>query len=192
MIVNRVIGLMMLGILTVMVSALPATEEDENTKEHYAAAIAAVGGAAGVTTAPIDIYIEKFNTAEEAQELAALLVSKGRDALRIAMEKLDTGRATISNQGITPIAFARSLANGNDRIIRLLIVRNMLFLERYKVTRSQDYPFTIIEFQVDEKGRGQGSAILAAKIRFDDKNKQFVVESYGQGTNLKLVNVRRF
>ena len=32
---NRVIGLMMLGILTMMVSALPA-EEEQNTKEHYA------------------------------------------------------------------------------------------------------------------------------------------------------------
>jgi hypothetical protein len=112
--------------------------------------------------------------------------------LRIALEKLDAGRVTISNQGITPIAFARLLGNGKDRIIRLLIARNILFLERYRISRSQDYPFTIIELQVDEKGRGQGAAILAAQIRFDDKNKQFVVKSLGQGTNLKLVNVRRF
>ena len=188
---NRIIGLMTLGILTMMVSALPA-EEEPNAKEHYAATIMAVGGAAGGSTAPVDIWIDKFNTTEEAQKLAALLAEKGPDALRIALEKLDAGRVTISNQGITPIAFARLLGNGKDRIIRLLIARNILFLERYRISRSQDYPFTIIELQVDGKGRGQGAAILAAQIRFDDKNKQFVVKSLGQGTNLKLVNVRRF
>ena len=67
---NRIIGLMTLGILTMMVSALPA-EEEPNAKEHYAATIMAVGGAAGGSTAPVDIWIDKFNTAEEAQELAA-------------------------------------------------------------------------------------------------------------------------
>jgi hypothetical protein len=190
--VKRIIGLMTLGILTLVVSALPAAEEEQNAKEHYAATIAAVGGPAGGSTASIDIWIDKFSTDEEALSLAALLAEKGRDALRLAMEKLDAGRISIDHRNIVPIAVARSLANGKDRIIRLIIARNILFLERYRLTRSQDYPFTIIELQVDEKGQGQGAAILSAQIRFDDKNKQFVVKSLGQGTNLKLVNVRKF
>ena len=181
---NRVIGLMMLGILTMMVSALPA-EEEQNTKEHYAATILAVGGAAGGTTASI-------STNEEAVSLAALLAEKGRDALRLAMEKLDAGRISINNRNIVPIAMARSLAGDNGRTIRVFVARNIAFLEHFKMTRSRDYPFSIIEMQVNEKGEGQGVAIAAAKIRFDDKAKQFVVESMGQSGNLKLMNVRRW
>ena len=188
---NRVIGLMTLGILTMMVSALPA-EEEQNTKEHYAATILAVGGAAGGTTASIDIYIEKYSTNEEAVSLAALLAEKGRDALRLAMEKLDAGRISINNRNIVPIAMARSLAGDNGRTIRVFVARNIAFLEHFKMTRSRDYPFSIIEMQVNEKGEGQGVAIAAAKIRFDDKAKQFVVESMGQSGNLKLMNVRRW
>ena len=192
LIVKRIIGLMTLGVLTLAVSALPAAEEEQNAKEHYAATIAAVGGSAGGSTASIDIWIDKFSTDEEALSLAALLAEKGRDALRLAMEKLDAGRISIDHRNIVPIAVARSLAGNNGRTIRIFIARNIAFLEHFKITRSRDYPFSIIEMQVNEKGEGQGVAIAAAKIRFDDKANQFVVESLGQGANLRLMNVRRF
>ena len=189
---KRIIGLMTLGILTLAVSALPAAEEEQNAKEHYAATIAAVGGPAGGSTASIDIWIDKFSPNEEALSLAALLAEKGPNALRLAMEKLDAGRISIDNRSIVPIAVARSLAGNNGRTIRIFIARNIAFLEHFNMTRSRDYPFSIIEMQVNEKGEGQGVAIAAAKIQFNDKDKQFVVESLGQGTNLKLMNVRKW
>jgi len=171
----------------------PAAEAQEKTDEHYAATVTAVGGVAAGGTASIDIYIDKYTTDDETIALATLLAEKGKDALRREMEKKDVGRISISSQAGIPIAVARSLKNGKGRIIRIFIARNVGFLERSNMTRSQDYPFSIIQLQVDEKGQGDGIAIAAAKMVFDAKAKQFVVESLGQGTsNLKLVNVRRF
>jgi hypothetical protein len=168
--------------------ALPAAAEEE----QYAATIAVVGGIGSGSTASVDIWIDKFSTDEEAVELAVMLAEKGQDALRLAMEKLDVGRMSIDNEGVIPIAVARSLSGSGKRIVRLYIARNIYFLEHFEMTRTRDYPFSIIEMHVDEKGNGEGMAVAAAKLRFDDQAKQFVVESFGQGTNLKLVNVRRW
>lgn len=189
---KRTIGAIVISILVIAAFILPAAAEEGETQEQYAATIMAVGGVASGSTAPIDIWIDKFSTNEEAVALATLLAEKGHDALRIAMEKLDAGRISVDHEGIIPIAVARSLTGENGRVIRLFIARNIMFLEHFRLSRSRDYPFTIIELQVDEKGQGQGAAIAAAKIRFDANAKQFVVESLGQGNTLQLVNVRRF
>ena len=149
--------------------ALPAAAEEE----QYAATIMVLGGVGSGSTASVDIWIDKFNTNEEAVELATLLAEKGQDALRLAMEKLDSGRISIDNEGIIPIAVARSLTGGDKRIIRIFIARNIDFLEHFEMTRSRDYPFSVIELQVNEKGEGEGAAIAAAKLRFDAEAKQF-------------------
>ncbi|MEJ2109437.1 MAG: hypothetical protein P8Z37_05895 [Acidobacteriota bacterium] len=189
---NRIIGFITLGILTMMVCILPAAAEDQDTNEHYSATIAALGGAAGSATAPIDIYIEKFSTDEEAVSLALLLAEKGQDALSREMEKLDAGRVSIASRSMGPIAVARSIEGNGGRTIRVFMARNIAFLEHFHLTRSRDYPFSIIEMQVNEKGEWQGVAIAAAKIKFNDKEKQFVVESMGQSSNLRLMNVRKW
>jgi hypothetical protein len=189
---NRIIGFITLGILAMMVCIFPAAAEDQDTNEHYSATIVALGGAAGSANAPIDIYIEKYSTDEEAVSLAVLLREKGPDALLREMEKLDAGRVSIAGRSIGPIAMARSLEGNEGRTIRVIIARNIAFLEHFHLTRSRDYPFSIIEMQVNEKGEWQGAAIAAAKIRFNDKEKQFVVESMGQSSNLRLMNVRKW
>jgi hypothetical protein len=69
----------------------------------------------------------------------------------------------------------------------------MSFLEARYAGRSADYPFSILELRVNEKGQGEGSAIAAAKIRYNAKAQQFEMESLGQGSSvLKLMNVQRF
>ena len=42
-----------------------------------------------------------------------------------------------------------------------------------------DYEFGVIQMLVDEKGKGEGSAIAAARIKFD-KEGVLIIESYGQ------------
>ncbi len=184
---------MVVGILVAALFLMPAAAKDNKTEEQYAAVIMAVGGRASGATPPLDIWIDRFTPDEEVVSLAVLLKEKGMEALRRAMEKKDVGRISVSSRGAVPIALARSLVNGKNRILRLFIARNVMFLEDKHLTRSSDYPFSIIELQVDEKGNGEGTAIAAARIRFDEKNKQFVVESLGQGSEaLKLVNVRKY
>lgn len=65
----------------------------------------------------------------------------------------------------------------------------MSFRELYNNGRSTDYPFGFIQFQVNAKGEGSGQIMAAAKLKFDKKQGQYVIESFGD-QYLKAMNVR--
>lgn len=178
--------------MSVLVMALPAAAKDSKTIEQYSALLAAVGGMTSAGSASIDIWIDQFTSDEEVNASATLLKEKGMEALRRSVERKEVGRISIGSNPSIPIAIARSLPDGNNRIIRLFIARNVTFFEVRSSTRLNDYPFSLIELRVDGKGNGEGVGIAAAKIGFDAKTKQIVMESLGQGTGVvKLINVRK-
>jgi hypothetical protein len=51
-----------------------------------------------------------------------------------------------------------------------------------------DYPFTIMELQLNQEGKGEGAIIGGAQLEFNEKG-QLDIESYGH-QYAKLVNVR--
>lgn len=172
---------------------LPSSSAQEKLKpEHYAATWAVVGGSAGGTTVSIDVRINRYNTQEDILKFAELLKEGGTDALRRALEKEDVGQLSPTARVGTPIALARKLKSGNKTIIRVVTARNLPFVELRYSGRSVDYPFTILQLELDEKGKGTGTAIAAAKIRFNKKKNEYEIESYQHGTAYnKLLNVYR-
>jgi hypothetical protein len=66
--------------------------------------------------------------------------------------------------------------------------RPVPFFEAYRHGRSMDYPFTIIELQLNQEGKGEGSILGAAQLKFNEKG-QLEIESYGN-QYAKLANVR--
>jgi hypothetical protein len=171
---------------------LPAAFGQEKTEpDHFTAVWAVVGGGAGGSTTSIDIRISKYNTNEDIKEYATLLGDKGRDALRGRLEKEDLGQLSPSGSVGTPIAIARRLTNGDKTIIRVVSARRMSFAELRNSGRSVDYPYTMVELVLDKEGKGTGTAIGAAKIRFDKKKNRYEIESFGHGADYnKLMNVR--
>ena len=143
--------------------------QEKMPPEHYAATWAVVGGTVGGSTVQLDIRINRFNTDEDVMKLAGLLKEKGQDALRRVLEDEDVGQISPVGRVGTPIAIARKLRSGNKTIVRVITARNLPFLELRYSGRSTDYPFTIVELQLDEQGKGTGTAIAAASIRFDKK-----------------------
>jgi hypothetical protein len=81
--------------------------------------------------------------------------------------------------------------NGDKTIIRVVRARNMSFAELRNSGRSVDYPYTMLEFELDKSGTGTGTAIGAAKVRFDKKKNRYEIESFKHGAAYnKLLNVR--
>jgi hypothetical protein len=159
--------------------------------EHYSATWMITGGSAGGTTVPIDIRITKYNTNEEISEYASVLKTKGPAGLRSVLEKQDVGQFSPVGRVGTTMAVARKLVDGDKTFIRALTLRNLSFAELHNSSRSVDYPYTIVEMTVDKDGKGTGTAIGAAKIRFDKKKNIYEIESLGHGTAYsKLANVR--
>jgi len=172
----------------------PLTFGQEKPKtDQYSAVWAVVGGSAGGNTVSIDIRINKYNTDEEIKKFADILVEGGPDRLRSALEKEDVGQLSPTGRIGVPIAIARKLTKGDKTIIRVVTARNLSFVELRYSGRSVDYPFTLLQLEVDKDGKGTGTAIGAAKIRFNKKKNTYEIESYQHGTDYnKLLNVMRW
>ena len=140
---------------------------------------------------PIDIRISRYNTEADIEKFAEVLKEGGPDALRRALEKEDVGQLSPTGRLGVAIAIARKLTDGNKTIIRVVTARNLSFVELRYSGRSVDYPFTILQLELDATGKGTGTAIAAAKIRFNKKANTYEIESLEQGTAVnRLMNVQ--
>jgi hypothetical protein len=139
----------------------------------------------------INIVINRYTTDEEMKKFAEILVEGGGDALRRALEKEDVGQISPTGRVGTPIAVARKFVNGNKTTIRVATARSMSWLELRYSGRSTDYPFTIVQLNLDENGKGEGTGIAAAKVSFDKKKNVYEIESLQHGTAYnKIMNVQ--
>jgi len=184
-----IIGAAVLAAGSLLVPA--ALGQDKPQPEHYSAVWAVVGGSGGGSTVSIDVRINRYNTDEDIQKYKDILVEGGANRLRQALEKEDVGQLSPIGRVGTPIAVARKLVQGDKTVIRVVTARNLSFVELRYSGRSVDYPYTILELSLDKNGKGTGTAIAAAKIRFNKKNKTYEIESYQHGTAYnKLLNVQ--
>ena len=169
-------------------------QEDKKKKEKkkpdtYTAVAQGIRGAVGGRSISLTFRVTEWTSDQEVLELADLLREGGVDALRRKLEKRRVGRIAPSGSVGADLAVARVI-EGEDgtRLIRLITARNMPFFELYYAGRSTDYPFGWFEFVLNEKGKGQGGVIVAARPRFN-KEGVLEVESYGLQP-IRLVNVR--
>jgi len=131
---------------------------------------------AGVTM-NVRIYINGSSTEQEAQQLHALLVDGGSDAVLKALRKMKS-KGRIEPEGslsFYDFKFILSKKTPNGRHIYAVADRPITFLEKYFSTRSTDYPFGILELDLTErengKEKGEGTLIYAAKVRVLDGEK---------------------
>jgi len=186
----------MLLLLAAGMFRLQAVAEDNKDADkgaHYMGLLIGTGGAVGGASESIDIYVDAFTSAEEVLKLLNILNEKGQDGLAAELERRDVGRivspmSPTNRGGTVNIAVARKFKSETGSVVRLFTARPMSFLERNVGGRSLDYPFGLIELQLDRDGNGQGAVIVAAKVKIT-KEGHLELESYG-GQYVKLTNVR--
>jgi hypothetical protein len=169
--------------------SLTASTQDKPLPEVYSAVAMGTGGSVGGKTMHFDVRITSYTTDDEIQKFAQLVREQGTDALRRALEKEDKGRVLPVGSTGNQIAVARKRMHRTDTIITVVTARIMPFLELYNNGRSTDYPFGYIQFKLNAKDQGTGQIMAAAKIKFDKKQGQYVIESYGN-QYIKATNVR--
>jgi len=94
------------------------------------------------------------------------LQSGGQDALKRELDRRDVGRFSLGSSVGVPVGAIRVDRDGGDTRIRAIFTRSIGFGELRQGLRSVDYPFGYLEIRMDERGRGEGTIIPAAKIRF--------------------------
>jgi hypothetical protein len=146
------------------------------------------------------IDINKWSTPEEREMLVSTMLTKGQDALLKALQKApEKGRLWFPQwQGPDPTharlgyniryAYQFPLPEGGKRIV-IALDRYITFWEARNQPRSFDYPFTLIQIQLDKDGKGEGKMSVATKIKFDKKENRIELENYASEP-VRLQNVK--
>lgn len=175
----------------VLLACLPlaAATQDKALPEVYSAVAMGTGGAVGAKSMNFDVRITSYTTDDEVQKFAELVKEKGQDALVSALQKEDKGRVLPVGSTGNQIAVARTRTADGITTITVVTTRLMSFRELYNNGRSTDYPFGFVQFKLNSKGEGTGQIMAAAKIKFDKKQGEYVIESFGN-QYIKAANVR--
>ena len=117
------------------------------------------------STQAVKIWIDRLTTDAEAATLAERVRAKGPDALEQALFGATVGRLQIGDRLGYPIAFARRFADADGEHLLLIAQRPISFREIFRNTRSRDYPYTVVELDLDASGHGSGEVLSAARVR---------------------------
>lgn len=153
----------------------------------HAMAVRQVTGQAG----SVDIVVERWSTDEERQQHLTLLTERGPEKLLEFVQSLPRIGSFGSFQSTGyDVRFARTTPRaGGGQHITLATDRPMPFAERATRPVSADYPFTLIEVDLDANGRGTGQMAVAARFVLDRKTKDYVVEPWDD-TPVRLLRVQ--
>ena len=137
----------------------------------------------------LQITLDRWSTAAGAHALLKT-VPKGQDDLVRALQQAPVkGRINIPGWlGPDPqnyrlgwdlrYAWHESLPDGGDRIV-IATDRQMSFREITNNPRTADYPFLLIQIQLNKDGKGEGKMVPFTQITFDKKKNVMEIENYG-------------
>jgi hypothetical protein len=160
------------------------------TETFSALAYLPAGPGAG-NTANVTITISSYSTPEEVQNLHAILVDRGPEVALKALEKMKTkGRISLTGTiGFYEFKAIMSIPSPTGRRIFAAADRPISFLEQYYSTRSSDYKFGLMELDLDQKDRGEGTLVYAAKVKLINSD-NIEIENFGIEP-IKLMGVRK-
>jgi len=158
------------AIIAVIGAALPAAQSNMAKPEKYTAfAVDMSNTAPRANATPLDITITRWSTDAERDGLKEML-AKGQDALLSALQKLPVvGYISTPGSLRYDLHFARQRPSAEGgRSVILATDRYVGAWEAFNRPRTIDYPFTVIQLQLDRNGKGVGKASIATRITQDD------------------------
>ena len=157
----------MAAALVAVSMALPAAQSNMAGPEKFTAFAVDISNTAPRASATsVDLTINRWSTDAERDQLLSVFKEKGQDALLSALQKLPVvGGINTPGSLKYDIHFARQKPEAEGgRMIFLMTDRYITAWEAAHRPRTIDYPFTLIQLQVDKDGQGVGKASIATKI----------------------------
>ena len=163
-------ALLLLAAVSAAAPAAYAQGERGGGRLYVQGTMIGVGGRYGGRSLPFNLVIERYTTPGQVQELNDAL-QRGQDELLRTLSRMDAGRVSLGNNvGVTANAVIETPQAGGGTKLTVLYQRNVQLFELRYGTRSSEYRFGYAEVFLDERGRGQGTIIPAARIRLRDGN----------------------
>ena len=176
------------------------TAQTNAEKLHLTAFAVNMSNVATGTTELLEIDVTSWSLESERERLVSIAVDKGQDELLKALQKQPVrGRIRApQRRGPDPTnarlgwdlryTHQEPTAEGGRRIV-IATDRHIGFWEARNRPRTFDYPFTLIQIEVDREGKGEGRMSVATKIRFDKKKNVLELENYASEP-VRLNNIR--
>ncbi len=192
---QKIPGLLLLMLCVSLAALIPQSasaqskSRDKDAREVYTGTIYYFGGSRGSVTTTFTLNIDSLSSDAEVQRLLGELQRGGQDALVKALGKEKRGTLQVGSSIGRDINAVWVSEEEEGRKINILSERWLGFGELRRGARSVDYPLTYIELFIDEKGKGEGSMIPAARVRLK-KGKTLEIENFGIYP-ARLIGVRR-
>ena len=158
--------------------------------ERFEGRIANTGTFGNVGTNFFSIQVDEYTSDEEFIEFMEILAGGGPRRLEDAFLRSRKGRIVINSMGYD-VALVRSTPTETGRVVRVFTVRHLGFDESVRQTRSREYPFGMIELQLNHNGRGDGVLVVAARLQLN-LDGALEVETFGETfgpSAFRLMNV---
>jgi hypothetical protein len=160
--------------------AAPSAQSNMAKPEKFTAFAVDISNTAPRSNATtVDMTINRWSTDAERDQLLKVFREKGQEGLLAALQKLPVVGGIRTPASLNyDIHFARQRP-GKDggREIFLMTDRYVGAWEAINRPRTIDYPFTLIQLQLDKDGRGVGKASIATQIT-QDPDGTIVLENF--------------
>jgi len=141
----------------------------------------------GPSTATVDFTIERWSSEADRNNLLSILKEekdsyRANDKMLKMLQKMPkVGYIRTPERLAWDLRYAREskLEDGGRRLV-LATDRPVGFREAANNPRTMDYPFTIIEVQLDKDNKGVGKILAGTRLYIDKKSGELVLENYGQ------------
>ena len=135
----------------------------------------------------VQIHITRWSTDADRKRLLTVLRESGPQKLLKELQKMPrVGTIRTPNSVGYDLHFALQTAVGDGRRIVISTDRPIDHWEATDHTRTLDYPFTIIQMQLDQNGKGTGTMSYATKVEANDD--VILIEDYAS-TPFRLTNI---
>ena len=161
------------------------TAQDKDKKESFTGF--AINLNSGPSTATVDFTINRYSTDAERDKLLAIIkeekdVNRMNQQLLSALQRMPkVGFIRTPDRLAWDLRFARQtrLEDGGRQLV-MATDRPVGFWEARNRPRTMDYPFTIVQVQLDKNDRGEGKILAGTKIYIDKRTNDLVLENYAQ------------
>jgi len=176
----RMFGRLVLTVVAgsvLLLAPLTAAPQIEDTPARFvAAAVNMNRGVAGT----LEFVVNRWSSDADRDRLTSAMSDKGPERLLETLQQMPRmGYLRTPNSVGWDIHFAQHMPakDGGERIL-LVTDRRMSFREVANRHRSFDYPFTVIEINLQASGNGDGKMTVATKISGDKDGRVVTLENY--------------
>ena len=152
--------------LVFLLGGFAAAEEGVSPPRRIAAT-AVVDSGQGTRRMPVTFVAYRFTPVAQARQLAGVLERGGQSALAATLRGRRDGEVHLGAMTL-PIALvvAEPTEDGGFRYL-FLTPRRIQVREQQFGEDSLDYPFGVLELQIDDRGHGEGELHVAARVLVD-------------------------